>query len=829
MRESLRFVPLLLLLSLVACNGCNQVTLGNHSSGTGGSVLAPAAPAGLTALAGDAQVSLSWSASANASHYNVKRSQTSGGSYSLVTATASLTLTDTSVSNGITYYYVVSADNVAGESTNSNEVAASPTHAHLPTTYYVSPTGNDSAAGTLGQPFATVQHGVDQLNPGDTLYLRAGNYHENVSLTHSGTANAPITVAAYPGETPTLIGAQPVTGPWTTYSGSIYKTPWSVQPMQVFSDGHMLNEARWPNSPLEDLAGMTYERADAGNATSLTKANLPSVDLTGAWLRVMAGQSWVGYERQIIADNQATGELDWSKPVNQLPELIPRRGNKFIVFGKLNLLDAPGEWFWDPATQLLYVWTQDGGSPAGRIEAGIAPAVLSLSGQSYITVNGIHARGGWFNLQGSNFCTIKNFQLYAPNWFRGYDGYNVNPEFYGGIEVTGSGNMVNGGLVQFAGRASIYLAGSNNTVEQVTILDSGMTWSNDAGIVASDGTLNLIQNNTIQRTSLAGATLGSNLKVFNNLVTTPCIFMEDCGNLNAWSVDFHGTEIAYNILQDNQVRWGAAIYLDAGSHDFYLHDNLVQHILWSGANITGINRIENNTFLDVQHQGINFVPGVNVVGADWSAGTAEHNQLGEPFPIQVALVQPTRIILDYDYYMAFTTLAPSPGPRRVEIDFSQMAQDAWSQNQVPMDLSQVDAITFDFSPIANSFNYTVSNLRLLPVGATGDTGAVAVKGGDWTVGCNGGSTCALTNPAPGIWGDAGSSVFNGQNALTAPLQSSLTDLTAYRGLAFELAGSASRTFNFQGYQDVDNGPAAEPGRGATLPANIGATPGYVAP
>jgi hypothetical protein len=417
---------------------------------------------------------------------------------------------------------------------------------------------------------------------------------------------------------------------------------------------------------------MTYSIADAGDETSLTKANLPPVDLTGAWLRVMAGEAWVGYERQIVTDDQATGKLTWSEPVNQLSMLIPRRGNKFILFGKLNLLDAPGEWYWDQNAQMLYVWTQDGASPAGRVEAGTASAVLNLSNQSFITVNGLHARGGWFNLQNSISCAVKNFQLYAPNWIRGYDGYNVNPEFYGGIEVSGSGNVINGGLIEFAGRASIYLAGSNNTVEQVTIQDSGLTWSNDAGIVASDGTQNLIQNNTIQRTSLAGATLGSQLKVFNNLISTPCLFMEDCGNLNAWSVDDQGTEIAYNILKDNQVRWGAAIYLDAGSHNFYLHDNLAQQILWSGANITGIDTIENNTFLDVQHQGINFVPGANVIGADWSAGIAEHNQLGEPFPIEVALVQPTSIIPDYAYYFAYVTLAPSPGPRRVEVDWSLM-------------------------------------------------------------------------------------------------------------------------------------------------------------
>ncbi|MGA3373410.1 MAG: right-handed parallel beta-helix repeat-containing protein [Terracidiphilus sp.] len=821
MRNLFGFVFTLVLVSIPGCNGNIQ------SSGNGGTQQIPPAPVGLKASAGNAQVSLSWSASANATGYHVKRGLASGGPYTLLAPTASLSYTDTSASNGTAYYYVVSAYNSAGESGNSNEASAKPVR--VATTYYVSPTGSDSAPGTEAQPFATVQHGVNQLSAGDTLILRAGNYHENVTVANSGTASAPITLAAYSGETPTLMGTQPVTGPWTVYNGSIYAASWPTQPLQVFSDGHLLNEARWPNSPIEDLAGMTYERADAGDETSLTKANLPPVDLTGAWLRVMAGEAWVGYERQIITDDQATGKLTWSEPVNQLSMLIPRRGNKFIVFGKLNLLDAPGEWYWDPNAQILYVWTQDGASPAGRIEAGVAPAVLNLSGQSYITVNGLQARGGWFNLQNSTSCTIKNFLLYAPNWIRGYDGYNVKPEFYGGIEVSGSGNVINGGLIEFAGRASIYLAGSNNTVEQVTIQDSGMTWSNDAGIVASDGTQNLIQNNTIQRTSLAGATLGSQLKVFNNLITTPCIFMEDCGNLNAWSPDDQGTEIAYNILQNNQVRWGAAIYLDAGSHDFYLHDNLAQQILWSGANITAVDTIENNTFLDVQHQGINFVPGANVIGADWSAGIAEHNQVGEPFPIEVALAQPTSIIPDYSYYFAYVTLAPSPGPRRVEVDFSQMVQPAWSQNQLPMDLSQVWSIFFTFDPIVNSFNYTVSNLRLLPAGATGDTGAVAVNGGNWTVSCNGGSTCALTNADPTTWGDTGSSVFDGQNVLNAPLQSSLSNLTSYRGLAFELAGSASRTYNFQGYQDVDNGPDAEPGRGATLPPNIGATPGYVAP
>ncbi|HUZ06926.1 MAG TPA: LamG-like jellyroll fold domain-containing protein, partial [Candidatus Paceibacterota bacterium] len=89
---------------------------------------APAAPTGLAAAPGNAQVALSWNASSGATSYNVKRSTTSGSGYtniaSGVTATSYL---DTGLVNGTTYYYVVSAVNAGGESTNFTQVSARPT------------------------------------------------------------------------------------------------------------------------------------------------------------------------------------------------------------------------------------------------------------------------------------------------------------------------------------------------------------------------------------------------------------------------------------------------------------------------------------------------------------------------------------------------------------------------------------------------------------------------------------------------------------------------------------------------------------------------------
>ncbi len=90
-------------------------------------VAPPAAPTNLVATIGDASVALSWSASSNATSYFVKRSLVSGGGYSTTATNSSLTFTNAGLSNGTLYYFVVSAMNSLGESTNSMEVSARPT------------------------------------------------------------------------------------------------------------------------------------------------------------------------------------------------------------------------------------------------------------------------------------------------------------------------------------------------------------------------------------------------------------------------------------------------------------------------------------------------------------------------------------------------------------------------------------------------------------------------------------------------------------------------------------------------------------------------------
>jgi parallel beta-helix repeat protein len=71
-------------------------------------------------------------------------------------------------------------------------------------TYYVSPTGSDSATGDATHPFATLQHASDRAVAGDTVDVRAGQYAGFVrgwNGNQDGTAAAPVTFHAESGAT----------------------------------------------------------------------------------------------------------------------------------------------------------------------------------------------------------------------------------------------------------------------------------------------------------------------------------------------------------------------------------------------------------------------------------------------------------------------------------------------------------------------------------------------------------------------------------------------------------------------------------------------------
>ncbi len=121
-RSSLTAWILLVVASALLLSSCG----GSSGGGGGQKVTPPATPTGLAATAGNAQVGLTWNASTGATSYTVGRSTTSGSGYTTVTSPTGTSYTDTGLTNGTTYYYVVAAANSAGTSANSSQVSATP-------------------------------------------------------------------------------------------------------------------------------------------------------------------------------------------------------------------------------------------------------------------------------------------------------------------------------------------------------------------------------------------------------------------------------------------------------------------------------------------------------------------------------------------------------------------------------------------------------------------------------------------------------------------------------------------------------------------------------
>ncbi len=76
--------------------------------------------------------------------------------------------------------------------------------------YYVTPGGSSSGDGSDANPWSlsyALGGAGGQVNPGDTIWVRAGTYTGTYTSTLSGTVAAPIIVRAYPGERAILNGS----------------------------------------------------------------------------------------------------------------------------------------------------------------------------------------------------------------------------------------------------------------------------------------------------------------------------------------------------------------------------------------------------------------------------------------------------------------------------------------------------------------------------------------------------------------------------------------------------------------------------------------------
>jgi fibronectin type 3 domain-containing protein len=179
--RSARLLPFLLLAGLIS--GCGGGRTSSADPGvTSTTTAVPAAPTALAATAGNQQISLSWTAGSGATSYHVKRATVSGGPYTQVGSPAAASYTDTGLTNGTNYFYVVSAVNASGESANSSQTSGTPAS--------FSPTSSVPAAPTS----LTATPGNQQISLTWTASSGATTYH----VKRAAVSGGPYTQVAAP-------------------------------------------------------------------------------------------------------------------------------------------------------------------------------------------------------------------------------------------------------------------------------------------------------------------------------------------------------------------------------------------------------------------------------------------------------------------------------------------------------------------------------------------------------------------------------------------------------------------------------------------------------
>jgi len=469
--------------------------------------------------------------------------------------------------------------------------------------YFVAADGADKNPGSWDRPFGTIQKAADLMRPGDTCYVREGVYRQVMSPKHSGMQGKPIRFEAWPGEVVILSGTEPIRGQWSVHEGAIHKVKVPRQFDQLFVDGQMMIEGRWPNMRFEQRFDKNcWATAGAGSEygmmvdPALAKTG---IDWTGAVGTLNVG-SWQTY-RRVVQDHKPGGDR-FRYERNMGGHVESKRKwegfDHYYLSGKLEALDIPTEWHLDRASRTLYLWADDGGDPAGRnIEAKVRDYVFEAQERQFIELRGFHFFGATFRFESCSDCVVDNCHLLYPSWAE-----RVGPAAQ--TLILGSRNVMRNSSVIFGDGPGIVIRGEQNRLENCLIHDVDFNaLDRGHGVSLSGSAKSTVRNCTIfNMGSSEGLTVGGHgpSVIEYNHIYNAGFLQSDGGLIQCHGIGLNNTVIRYNWVHDhNAFNWGGiGIRGDDLTRNLLVHHNVVWNCREKGIIVKGDhNRVFNNTCL----------------------------------------------------------------------------------------------------------------------------------------------------------------------------------------------------------------------------------------
>ncbi len=459
--------------------------------------------------------------------------------------------------------------------------------------YFVSTnSGNDNNPGTIQKPFQTIQKAANIMKAGDTCIVRAGTYRETIKVRKSGEPGKPIRFIAAQGEKVIIDGTESVKGKWKVYRDRIYQIDLDGQQItQLFVNHKMMPEARWPNCNIEEIWNRDHwahavmgSRKDLMISRELSGTN---IDWTGAVAILNIGPQYNTFARSVLKHSKGNDSFQYN--LNRRMYDGPDSGrswadDRFYLFGKLEALDSPGEWFHDLKNKKLYLRCEDEQAPEKhRVEIKKRGLGFDIQKCQYVELQGFHFFSTTFSLKSCHHCVIENCRLLFPTFSRMLKAQSPAVE----TSVNGNHNIIRRVSIRFSNTHGLSVRGDHNLIENCIVHDvnwvgafsyAGISMIGSRKEVAVDeetlnNNQNILRHCTIYNVGNVGIFFarGKHIIEYNNVYNTG-LACHDIAAIHTGSPLSSGSVVHHNWVHEST---GLGIRGDDQSRQLTFHHNAI--------------------------------------------------------------------------------------------------------------------------------------------------------------------------------------------------------------------------------------------------------------